>query len=75
MYVRTSKHSQECNHERSFLMSWFWDDDGYKRDSDGSFWDKDEAERAADNGDVDRMSYGYRDRDTGDEFWGDGSKK
>ena len=56
-------------------MSWFWDDDGYKRDSDGSFWDKDEAERAADNGDVDRMSYGYRDRDTGDEFWGNKKKK
>ena len=57
-------------------MSWFWDDDGYKRDSDGSFWDEDEAERAADNGDIKRLfGGGYYDPDSKDEYWPDGTKK
>lgn len=57
-------------------MSWFFDDDGYKRDSDGGFWDREEAERAADNGDVRRLNNcNFWDPDSGDEYWSDGTKK
>ena len=57
-------------------MGWFFDDDGYKRDSDGGFWDKEEAERAADNGDIRRLNNGsFWDPDSDDEYWPDGTKK
>lgn len=54
----------------------YYDDDGYKRGNDGSFWDADEAEAAADNGDLKRLFDGsYWDPDTDEEYWSDGEKK
>lgn len=57
-------------------MSWF-DDDGYKRDDFGNFWDHDEAERATNNGDLRHLANGpgYWDPATGNEYWDDGTKK
>lgn len=63
-------------------MSWFntgWYDgksgNSYKTDEDG-FYTRDEAERAVENGDLQRLSNGnLYDRDNGQEYWPDGTKK
>lgn len=57
-------------------MAWHYDDDGYKRNRDGSFWNSDEADSAVENGDLRKLGNGcYWDPATGDEFWPDGEKK
>lgn len=57
-------------------MSWFWDDDGYRRNEDGDYYDAEEAQRAADNGYLKTLTNGcFWNPDTGEEFWSDGEKK
>ena len=57
-------------------MGWSWDEDGHKRDNNGSYWTKKEAENAVENGDLKRLSNGcFWNPRTGEEFWPDGTKK
>lgn len=74
MSVLSSIH--KYNHERRTIMGWSWDEDGHKRDNNGSYWTKKEAENAAENGDLKRLSNGcFWNPRTGEEFWPDGTKK
>ena len=49
--------------------------DRYRMDDDGNFDTADEAKRAESNGHIQKTSSGYWDKDTGDEYWEDGTKK
>lgn len=52
-----------------------YNNDHYKMDENG-YSSKDEAERAVENGHLDKCSDGsYYDRETGESFWSDGTKK
>lgn len=58
------------------MSTWHWDEDGHKKDDDGNFWTKEEAEKAVDDGDLVRLSNGCLwNKQTGEEFWPDGTKK
>ena len=52
-------------------MGWFYDDDDNKRDSDGNFWKKDEAEHDTDDSGLNRIIFGYdkNDYDTCVDDW------
>lgn len=53
-----------------------YNDDHYFKDPDGDYRSREEAERAAENGHLDRTSDGgYWDRQTGESYWADGTKK
>ena len=53
-----------------------YNDDHYNFDNSGNFSSKSELDRAASNGDVEELSGGtFWDRQTGNEYWSDGSKK
>ena len=52
-----------------------WLTNHYDVDEDGDF-SREEAERAAENGDLQRLTNGnYYDKETGIEYWYDGTKK
>ena len=53
-----------------------YNDDRYRKDRGGDYYSQSEAERAYENGDLERFSNGsYYDRQTGEEYWFDGTKK
>lgn len=53
-----------------------WNDNHYYKEENGDFRSQAEAEKAADNGDLRRLSNGcYYDTETGEEYWPDGTKK
>lgn len=53
-----------------------YNDDHYKFDRNGNFSSKSELNRAASNGDVQKLSGGtFWDKQTGSEYWSDGTKK
>lgn len=52
-----------------------WNQDHYRMDDEG-FASQAEMDRAVNNGDLEELSNGsYWDRQTGDEYWSDGTKK
>ena len=52
-----------------------YNEDHYRMDKNG-FYNKEEAERAVDNGHLQKLSNGrYYDRETKQEYWQDGTKK
>lgn len=53
-----------------------WNTDHYHFDDDGNFYDQDEYDNAVESGDISLLFNGCGwDRETGDEFWPDGTKK
>lgn len=52
-----------------------YNEDHYKMNDDG-YETQDEVERAHDNGHLEKLSNGnYYDRQTGEEFWPDGTRR
>ena len=53
-----------------------YNDDHYRKEQGGDYDSQSEAERACNNGDLVRLSNGcYWDKQTGEEYWPDGTKK
>ena len=47
----------------------------YRKDHYGNFISPEEAGRAMENGHLTRTPYGYKDPETKEEFWQDGTKR
>ncbi len=53
-----------------------WNDRNYLKEVGGDYDSQEEIERAYENGDIDCLSNGrYYDRETGEEYWWDGTRK
>ena len=53
-----------------------FNDGKYLKDEDGDYRSQSEAERAYENGHLEKLSNGnYYDRQTGEEYWSDGTKR
>ena len=53
-----------------------WNDNHYRKEKNGDFYNQEEIERAHAAGDVEQISGGrYWDKQTGEEYWSDGTKK
>ena len=60
--------------ERGYIMS--YNDDRYYKEKGGDYYSDKEANRAFENGHLERLSNGnYYDRETGEEYWSDGTKR
>ena len=53
-----------------------YNDDRYYKEKGGDYYSDKEANRAFENGHLERLSNGnYYDRETGEEYWSDGTKR
>ncbi len=53
-----------------------YNDDHYKKQQGGDYDSQSEAERAYENGHLEKLSNGgYWDKETGEEYWSDGTKR
>ena len=59
--------------ERRYSMG--YNDDHYKKEEGGDYKNQDEIERAFANGHLRETSTGYWDKETGETYWKDGTKR
>ena len=53
-----------------------YNDNHYRKEEDGDYYSQAEAEKACENGHLEKLSNGsFYDRETGEEYWPDGTKK
>ena len=53
-----------------------WNDNHYRKEKNGDYYDQDEIEKAYGDGNLEKLSNGrYWDKETKEEYWKDGTKK